>query len=64
MSSQSAPDKETEEWTDRFTGIKSEMVFEVGTDRRRCIMWNELDAGDGTKQWIKLDYSGLVRVRR
>lgn len=64
MSTQSSPDGGTEEWVDRFTGIKSEMVFEAGTGRRRCIVWNEIQAGEGTTEWIKLDHSALVTVRR
>ena len=64
MSTHAGPDKEPEEWLDRFTGIKAESYFVAGVGTKRHVLWNELEAGDGTTEWIKLDHSALVRVRR
>ena len=60
----SVPDKQTQKWLDRFTGIKAETYFVAGVGTKRHVLWNEIQAGEGTTEWIKLDHSGLVRVRR
>ncbi len=65
MSTQrSVPDKDTQKWIDRFAGIKSETYFREGTGTERCVLWNEIQPGTDTTEWIKLDHSLVERVRR
>lgn len=60
----SVPDQDTQQWLDRFVGIKSETYFREGTGTERCVLWNEIQSDTDTTEWIKLDYSLVERVRR
>lgn len=62
--SRSVPDEQTQQWLDRFAGIKADSYFIAGVGTKRHVVWNELETGEGTTEWIKLDHSGLVTVRR